>query len=85
MKHTKKLLQGIIDLYYINKNGEIILVDYKTDYVQNNNEQELIGKYKEQLNIYKRALEQALNKKVEQVYLYSIYLDKEIFVELKNS
>jgi len=71
-------VQGIVDLYYINKNDEVILVDYKTDYVQNNNEQELIDKYKEQLNIYKRALEQALNKKVKEVYLYSIYLDKEI-------
>lgn len=25
------LVQGIIDLYYINSKGEIILVDYKTD------------------------------------------------------
>jgi len=76
--NEKILVQGIVDLYYINKNDEVILVDYKTDYVQNNNEQELIDKYKEQLNIYKRALEQALNKKVKEVYLYSIYLDKEI-------
>ena len=65
-------------MYYINKNDEIILVDYKTDYVEKNNEQELIDKYKSQLNIYKKALEQALNKKVKEVYLYSIYLDKEI-------
>ena len=77
----KILVQGIIDLYYINKNDEIILVDYKTDYVENNNEQELVDKYKGQLNIYKKAIEQALNKKVKEVYLYSIYLDKEILVK----
>ena len=76
----KILVQGIIDLYYINKNDEIILVDYKTDYVSNNNEQELIDKYRGQLDIYKRALEQALNKKVEAVYIYSLYLNKEILV-----
>ena len=74
------LVQGIIDLYYINKNDELILVDYKTDYVANNNEQELIDKYKRQLNIYKRALEKALNKKVKAKYIYSIYLDKEICI-----
>ena len=55
-------------------------MDYKTDYVENNNEQELINKYKGQLGIYKRALEQALNKKVEAVYIYSTYLEKQILV-----
>ena len=30
------LVQGIIDLYYINKYNELVLVDYKTDYVENN-------------------------------------------------
>ena len=74
----KILVQGIIDLYYINKNDELILVDYKTDYVEEGNEQELRDKYEGQLNIYKRALEKALNRKVEAVYIYSIYLDKEI-------
>ena len=33
------------DLYYIDKSDKLILVDYKTDYVSNNNEQELIDKY----------------------------------------
>ncbi len=74
----KILVQGIIDLYYINKDDKIVLVDYKTDYVTNNNEQELIDKYKGQLEIYKRALEQALKKQVEAVYIYSIYLDRRI-------
>ena len=60
--------------------NEIILVDYKTDYVAKNNEQELIDKYKGQLDIYKRALEQALNKPVEAVYIYSTYLDKKICI-----
>ena len=74
----KILVQGIIDLYYIDKNDKMILVDYKTDYVSNNNEQELIDKYKAQLEIYKRALEQALNRPVEEVYIYSTYLDKTV-------
>lgn len=72
----KILVQGIIDLYYINKNNEIVLVDYKTDYVKN--EQELMDRYKEQLDIYKKALEQALNKKVSKTCIYSVYLNKEI-------
>lgn len=72
------LVQGIIDLYYINKDDELILVDYKTDYVEDKNEQTLKDKYKTQLELYKKALEEALDRKVDKVYIYSTYLDKEI-------
>ena len=71
------LVQGIIDLYYINQENEVILVDYKTDYVEGSGE-ELIDKYKVQLEIYKKALEESLKEKVKHVYIYSIYLNKEI-------
>ena len=74
----KLLVQGIIDLYYITQNDELILVDFKTDYVEDRNEQNLIDKYKTQLELYKRALESALNKKVDKIYIYSTYLEKEI-------
>ncbi len=72
------LVQGIIDLYFVNEIGNIILVDYKTDYVENGKELELVEKYKNQLELYKQALEEALNTKVDKVYIYSVYLEKEI-------
>lgn len=74
------LVQGIIDLYYIDKEDHLILVDYKTDFVKK--EEEFIRKYKKQLEIYKRALEEATAKKVEEVYIYSVYLQKEIAVKV---
>ena len=74
------LVQGIIDLYYINQNDEIILVDYKTDYVETGKENELIEKYITQLELYKRALEESLQRKVSKTYIYSVYLEKEIEV-----
>ena len=46
--------------YYINKNDELVLVDYKTDYVPENDETSLKDKYTSQLEIYKRALEYRL-------------------------
>ena len=76
------LVQGIIDLYAIKINGEIILVDYKTDFVKDGNEESLVNKYLNQLKIYKEALEEALDKKVSEVYIYSLYLDKEIEVKI---
>ena len=61
-------------MYYINADGKLILVDYKTDYVQNENE--LVEEYKGQLDLYKEALEQSLNKKVDKMCIYSVHLNK---------
>ena len=72
------LVQGIIDLYYINQKDEIILVDYKTDYVENGKESELVEKYISQLELYQKALEESLQRKVGKTYIYSVYLGKEI-------
>ncbi len=70
------LVQGIIDLYFINQNGEVVLVDYKTDFVEKGKEGELAEKYKRQLEIYRKALEQALVKRVDKCYIYSVFLEK---------
>ena len=75
------LVQGIIDLYYINKNDNLVLLDYKTDYVESGKEMELIDKYKKQLNLYRKALESALQRKVDKVFIYSVYLGKEIEIK----
>ena len=72
------LVQGIIDLYYINQKNEIVLVDYKTDYVEKGKENELVEKYISQLELYKKALEESLQRKVNKTYIYSVYLGKEI-------
>lgn len=65
------LVQGIIDLYYIDKNDNLILIDFKTDYISNepNAKEKILDKYKVQLEIYKTALEQALNRKTSKTAL----------------
>ena len=72
------LVQGIIDLYFIDENDKLVLVDYKTDRVKTL--EELVPRYKTQLELYKNALENALNKKVDEVYIYSVYHGKTIIV-----
>lgn len=75
------LVQGIIDLYYIDKSDKLILLDYKTDFAKPGDEKILIEKHKPQLMLYKEALENGLNRKVDKVYIYSTGLKKEIIVE----
>ena len=75
------LVQGIIDLFFKSQDGDWILLDYKTDYVPDNNEEYLIEKYKKQLEIYKRALEIYIGERVSEVVIYSLYLGKDIHIE----
>lgn len=77
----KVLVQGIIDLYFIDELGKVVLVDYKTDRVKV--KEELVEKYNVQLEIYKKALEKALGKTVDEVYIYSLYLNEEIALKPK--
>ncbi len=72
------LVQGIIDLYYIDKDNKIILADYKTD--RNVTELDLIERYKFQLDLYKKAIEKSMNRKVDKTLIYSTYLNKIIYL-----
>ncbi len=72
------IVQGIIDLFVINKNG-ITLIDFKTDKVLGNpNGEELIEKYSVQLELYKQTLERLYEKPVTEEYIYSFALNKYI-------
>lgn len=77
----KVRLQGVIDSFFYEDN-EVILLDYKTDYVEQGNEEELINKYRMQIQYYKEALEKITKAKIKECYLYSFYLEKEILVEV---
>ena len=77
----KVRLQGVIDSFFYEDN-EVILLDYKTDYVEQGNEEELINKYRMQIQYYKEALEKITKAKIKECYVYSFYLEKEILVEV---
>ena len=63
------LVQGVIDLYYIDKNDKLVLVDYKTDFVRDGEEEIIQKRYAKQLEIYQRALEKSYGRKVDQVQI----------------
>ena len=75
------LAQGIIDLYYIDKDDKLVLLDYKTDFVKEGEEELLIKRHTPQLLLYKEALESALNTKVDKIYIYSTVLGKKIEIK----
>lgn len=71
------LVQGIIDVYF-EEDGELVVLDYKTDNVRS--AKELRDRYHAQLDYYAQALEQLLQKKVKEKIIYSFTLGEEIII-----
>ncbi len=67
------ILQGSIDLAIETESG-IIIVDYKTDRV--NNTDDLLSMYSKQLELYREAIQQTTGKKVIRCLIYSVYLSQ---------
>ena len=76
------IVQGVIDAFYLTDDDNIVLIDYKTDGLSNNNtsKEKLIDSYKIQLEIYAKALTQLTGKKVVEKYIYSFALNEAISV-----
>ena len=73
------VVQGIVDAYFA-EGDDLVLVDYKTDRIKDVQEEELIKRYRTQMQYYKDTLEKLTGKNVKETYLYSFALGKEIAV-----
>ncbi len=71
------LIQGIVDVYWV-EDGELVILDYKTDAVEQ--EEELVKRYRTQLELYGEALQRATGKRVKEKLIYSFVLHKTIQV-----
>lgn len=69
------LIQGIIDAFFI-EDGKAILMDYKTDRVET--KEELIDRYRTQLEYYEEAIERITGIKVAQKLIYSFIFGETI-------
>ncbi len=69
----KVLIQGIIDVFFI-EDGEIVLLDYKTDVIDSL--QALWNRYSVQIQYYEEALQKLMQLPVKERILYSFYLEK---------
>ena len=71
-------LQGIIDTAF-EEDGEWVLVDYKTDRVKSG--EDLIKRYKIQMDLYKEALQRLTGMPVKACYIYSFRLHDAIIID----
>ena len=73
----KMMIQGIADCAFV-EDGELVVVDYKTDHLEN--ETDFVVKYASQVLLYKKALKECTGYNVKSAVLYSFHLGKEIEV-----
>lgn len=73
----KILIQGIIDLYFL-EGDKLVLLDYKTDYVDKNNIDHIISRYRTQIKYYEKALEIALKRNVDEIYIYLFHIGEAV-------
>lgn len=79
----KIIIQGTIDCYF-EEHGKYILLDYKSNYIRRDEEEDDLDRVKEsyrtQIELYKEALEKIRGIKVHEAYLYLFSLGREIRV-----
>ena len=71
------LVQGIIDAYFI-EDGQITVLDYKTDRVMSS--EELVMRYRAQLDYYALALERLTGCHIKDKIIYSFHLGEDIIL-----
>ena len=74
------MVQGIIDAYFEEADG-LVLMDYKTDSVQENVKEVLTKRYGTQLSYYERALCQITGKPVKERIIYAFTNGEEFVVD----
>ncbi len=78
------LIQGIIDAYFT-EDGQLVIVDYKTDHVsREDGAARLLSRYQVQLDYYARALKQLTDLPVREALIYSFALEKEIPCQIRS-
>ena len=73
------MLRGIIDAYF-EEDGKIVIVDYKTDFVNEENKEEVINRYKKQLSLYSEVLEGLTGKEVKERWIYLFGIDEGVLI-----
>ncbi len=71
------LVQGVIDCFFYTEDGDIVLVDYKTDRLPKDRaaaEEKLRAAHSRQLAYYKRAIEEICDKAPKHTLIYSLCL-----------
>ena len=85
------LVQGVIDCFFEDENGELILFDYKTDHFTKKELKDrdacrktLLDRHTRQLSYYREAIKRMMEKDVSHSYIYSFALSEAIGIDFSQ-
>ena len=85
---TELAVQGVIDLVFEDGNGNLVLADYKTDYLTVEEREDpalarakLTERHREQLSYYREAVKRIFGREPSRVCIYSLPLGEAVDIE----
>lgn len=85
---TTVMIQGVVDCFFEDENGQYVLIDYKTDHLSDDVAKDrekakelLLTRHRTQLSFYRQACEQMMNQAIHEVYIFSLSLGEAFLVE----
>ena len=88
LKDETIAVQGVIDIFFEDENGKIVLCDYKTDYLTKEELESpalaakaLNKSHARQLSYYAKAITEILGRKPDEVLIYSLPLQNHVSVD----
>lgn len=91
LENEKIAVQGVIDIFFEDADGKIVLCDYKTDTLTKSqlSSPELAAKklseaHSEQLSYYAKAIEEMLEKAPDDVLIYSLPLGDDVEIDISR-
>ena len=89
IENEKLLVQGVIDIFFESKDGQLILCDYKTDHLtpEEINDKALVKKklsaaHSRQLSYYSAALTEICGRRPDKVLIYSLPLCDSVEIDI---
>ena len=89
LRDEKLLVQGVIDLFYTDADGKLVLCDYKTDRLSPEElrdpsaaARKLMARHGQQLSYYAMALAEICGKVPDRILIYSLPLGEAVEVDL---
>jgi ATP-dependent helicase/nuclease subunit A len=77
-KTDTMLIQGVIDCFF-EEDGQLVLIDYKTDYIgPANTVDKLVDRYRIQIDLYTEALERITGMPVKERILYLLSINRAV-------
>ena len=78
--YNGSILSGVVDLFFLEEDG-IVLIDYKTDHILKESINDRALYYKNQIELYKEAIQSSFDMIVKESYIYFLSVGEKVKID----